>query len=163
MRRISSALMPVGPATASGVNGSASARTSSTPVRCSPGVARSSAKSVWTIAKSSSGSDPGRMKWCSSACSAVRERRGSTTTTFPPRSRIPRMRPRASGEVISDPLEASGLAPSTSRCMVRSRSGTGMESAPPNMYPHETCLGIWSTVDALKTFLVPSALLKTRP
>ena len=31
---------------------------------------------------------PGRMKWCSSACSAVRLRRGSITTTLPPRSRI---------------------------------------------------------------------------
>ena len=36
---------------------------------------------------------PGRMKWCSSDSSAVRDRRGSMTTTLPPRARIARSRP----------------------------------------------------------------------
>ena len=40
---------------------------------------------------------------------------------------------------------------------MRSRSGTGTVSAPPNIRPALTCLGIWSTVLALKTFAVPSA------
>ena len=41
-----------------------------------------------TSANSRSASVPGRMKWCSSASSAVRLRRGSITTTLPPRSRM---------------------------------------------------------------------------
>ena len=44
-----------------------------------------------------------------------------------------------------------------------SRSGTGTESPPPNIMAAATCLGIWSTVLALKTFCVPSALMKPRP
>ena len=106
---------------------------------------------------------PGRMKWCSSASSAVRLRRGSTTTTLPPRARIARSRPRMSGAVIRLPLEASGLAPRISRWSVRSTSGIGTLSGPPNMWPAETCFGIWSTVLAVKMFLVPSALSRTRP
>ena len=85
---------------------------------------------------------PGRMKWCSEASRAVRLRRGSMTTTLPPRSRIARIRPRMSGAVSSEPLETSGLAPRISRWSVRSTSGTGMLSAPPNMSPAERCLGI---------------------
>ena len=80
-----------------------------------PASSRPSAKSTWTSANSSSASVPGRMKRCSSASLAVRVRRGSTTTILPPRARIARRRPRTSGAVISEPLEASGLAPSTSR------------------------------------------------
>ena len=79
--------------------------------------------------------------WCSSAASAVRERRGSTTTTFPPRARSARSRPRTSGAVISEPLEASGFAPSTSRCIVRSRSGTGTDSGAPNISAGADLLG----------------------
>ena len=106
---------------------------------------------------------PGRMKWCSSASSAVRVRRGSITTTFPPRSRMPRSRPRMSGAVIRLPFDTSGLAPSISRWSVRSRSGTGTESIVPNIRPDETCLGIWSTVEALKMFCEPSARSSAGP
>ena len=116
-----SASIPQIGATASGVNGSASAGRSSRPVArarpVGPGSARPSDRSVWTMANSSSASVPGRMKWCSEASSAVRERRGSMTTTLPPRSMMPRSRPRMSGAVSSDPLEASGLAPRISRCV----------------------------------------------
>ena len=45
-----------------------------------PGRVSCSSNSVCTIANSSSASVPGRMKWCSSASSAVRVRRGSSTT-----------------------------------------------------------------------------------
>ncbi len=129
MRRIASAAIPVAGATASGVNGCASASTSATPSARPSGRTRSSAKSTWTSAKSSSASVPGRIGWCSSASSAVRERRGSTTTSLPPRARSARSRPRMSGAVSSEPLEASGLAPSISRCIVRSTSGIGTVSA----------------------------------
>ena len=54
-----------------------------------------------TSANSSSASVPGRIGWCSSATSAVRLRRGSTTTSLPPRARSARSRPRMSGAVIS--------------------------------------------------------------
>ncbi len=92
---------------------------------------------------------PGRMKWCSEASLAVRLRRGSTTTTLPPRSWIARMRPRMSGAVSSEPLETSGLAPRISRWSVRSTSGTGTLRPPPNMNAEESCFGIWSTVEAV--------------
>ena len=91
---------------------------------------------------------PGRMKWCSAASCAVRLRRGSMTTTLPPRSRIARIRPRMSGAVSSEPFETSGLAPRTSRWSVRSTSGTGTERPVPNISPAESCFGIWSTVEA---------------
>ena len=104
--------------------------------------------STWAIANSSCASVPGRMKWCSEASCAVRLRRGSTTTTLPPRSRIARMRPRMSGAVSSEPLETSGLAPRISRWSVRSTSGIGTLSPAPNISPDETCFGIWSTVEA---------------
>ena len=106
---------------------------------------------------------PGRMKWCSSACSAVRLRRGSTTTTFPPRSRIRRRRPRMSGAVRRLPFDASGLAPRMTRWSVRSTSGTGTERIVPNMNPAATCFGIWSTVLAEYRFLVPSRRRNTWP
>ena len=119
-------------ATASGVNGSASSAIRSAPFACSasaPGSARPSSSSTLAIANSSSASVPGRMKWCSEASRAVRLRRGSMTTTLPPRSRIARIRPRMSGAVSSEPLETSGLAPRISRWSVRSTSGTGTLSA----------------------------------
>ena len=72
---------------------------------------------------SSRASAPGRMKWCSSASSAVRVRRGSTTTTLPPRSRMPRSRPRMLGAVSRLPFDTSGLAPRISRWSQRSTSG----------------------------------------
>ena len=103
------------------------------------------------------------MNRCSSASLAVRVRRGSTTTIFPPRARIARSRPRTSGAVMSDPLEAIGLAPRTSRKSVRSRSGIAMLSPVPNMSAEAICFGYWSTVDAEKTFFEPIALSRTRP
>ena len=65
-----------------------------------------------------------------------------------------------SGAVSRLPFDASGFAPSTSRCWVRSMSGTGTLSPPPNMSPVATCFGIWSTVLAEKTLRVPSALIR---
>jgi hypothetical protein len=40
-------------------------------------------------------------------------RRGSTTTTVPPRAMIARSRWRAPGAVISEPFDTDGFAPST--------------------------------------------------
>ena len=94
IRRMSSAGDPAGRARrASGVNGADQlARPASSPSTCSasaPGSTRPSAKStLHQRERGSSASVPGRMKWCSSASSAVRLRRGSITTTLPPRSRI---------------------------------------------------------------------------
>ena len=51
-----------------------------------PGRARPSASSVWSSASSSRASVPGRMGRCQSASAAVSVRRGSTTTSRPPRS-----------------------------------------------------------------------------
>jgi len=84
---------------------------------------------------------PGRMKWCSSASCAVRVRRGSTTTIFPPRPRRARSRPRMSGAVIRLPLEASGLAPRVRRWSVRSMSGTATDVPVPNTSALAICLG----------------------
>ncbi len=92
---------------------------------------------------------PGWMKWCSSASSAVRVRRGSTTTTLPPRSRMPRSRPRMSGAVSRLPFETSGFAPSRMRWSQRSTSGIGTDRIVPNISPADICFGIWSTVDAV--------------
>jgi hypothetical protein len=105
---------------------------------------------------------PGRMKWWTSASSAVRLRRGSITTTVPPRPRMARSRPFMSGAVIRLPFETSGSAPRTRRKSVRSRSGTGTLRPVPNMRPTATCFGIWSTVLAEKTRRVPSAFRRTR-
>ena len=85
------------------------------PASRSSGRARSSSNRTWTSANRKYASVPGRMKWCSSACSAVRLRRGSRTTSLPPRSRRDRRRPRMSGAVIRLPFDASGFAPRTSR------------------------------------------------
>jgi hypothetical protein len=41
-------------------------------------------------------------------------RRGSTTTTVPPRSTIARSRCRAPGAVMSEPFDTAGFAPNTS-------------------------------------------------
>ena len=56
---------------------------------------------------------PGRTKWCSVATFAVSVRRGSRTTIRPPRALRSRSRCGKSGTVISEPLEAIGLAPKT--------------------------------------------------
>ena len=149
IRRIVAASIPQTGAAASGVNGRARSRTASIPAVCSasrPGAARSSSNRTCTSANSRCASVPGRIGWCSSAASAVRLRRGSTTTSLPPRARSAFNRPRMSGAVISEPLDASGLAPSISRCRVRSTSGIGTDSAPPNIRAEEISLGRWSTV-----------------
>ena len=39
-------------------------------------------------------------------------------------------------------------------------SGTGTLSQSPNISPLDSCLGIWSSVDAEKTFLLPTARIK---
>ena len=109
-RRIVAASTPVAPATRSGVNGSIAAANSSRPARCSPmcvpGSARPSATITLAIAASSSASEPGRIDTHSSASSAVFERRGSTTTTLPPRARIASIRPGKSGAVHMLPFDA---------------------------------------------------------
>ena len=122
-----------------------------------------SANRTWTSANSSWASVPGRIARCSSAACAVRLRRGSTTTSRPPRARSARSRPRTSGAVINEPLDASGFAPSISRYCVRSRSGIGIESGAPNISAAATSLGRWSTVLAVNTLRVPSALMNARP
>jgi hypothetical protein len=53
------------------------------------------------------------------------------------------------------PFEAKGLAPRISRKSVRSTSGTGIVSPPPNMRAAEISFGRWSTVEAEKTFVEP--------
>ncbi len=68
-----------------------------------------------------------------------------------------------SGAVSRLPLDTSGLAPRISRWSVRSTSGTGMLSAAPNISPAETCLGIWSTLDAVNTLRLASAFSNTGP
>jgi hypothetical protein len=52
------------------------------------------------------------------------------------------------GAVRRLPFETSGFAPSSRRWSQRSTSGIGTDSIVPNMCPAETCLGIWSTVEA---------------
>ncbi|MCW2643282.1 MAG: hypothetical protein JWP76_5588 [Dactylosporangium sp.] len=94
-------------------------------------------------------SAPGRIGTYRSAARAVRLRRGSTTTNRPPRSRSAFSRPGASGTVHRLPLDEYGSAPRINRKSVRSMSGTGIAKGPPNRYPHETCLGIWSRVEAV--------------
>ena len=89
---------------------------------------------------------PGRIGWCSSAASAVRLRRGSTTTSLPPRAFSAAIRPRMSGAVISEPFDASGLAPSISRCCVRSTSGIAIDSPVPYISALAISFGRWSTV-----------------
>ena len=68
-----------------------------------------------------------------------------------------------SGAVSRLPLDTSGLAPRIIRWSVRSTSGTGIDSGAPNISPEETCLGIWSTVLAVKMLFEPSARSHTGP
>ena len=92
---------------------------------------------------------------------AVSLRRGSTTTTVPPLSRMASIRPLKSGAVHSEPLEAWGLAPSMTSRSVRSRSGTGTATEP-NMRDAEISLGRWSTVLAENRLPVPSEVITAR-
>ena len=89
------------------------------------GTSSPSAIRTCSIASSTKASEPGRTKWCSSATLAVSVRRGSSTTILPSRARRSRTRFGKSGTVISEPLEAIGLAPMTRKYDVRSMSGIG--------------------------------------
>ena len=115
---------------------------------------------VWAIAATRNASVPGRMRTCSSATSAVRVRRGSTTTRRPPRVFRARSRAGISGAVHRDPFETIGFAPRMSMKSVRSMSGIGIDRPVPNISPAATWVGIWSTVLAVKTFRVPSARMR---
>ncbi len=109
---------------------------------CAPGSAIPSATITFAMAASNSASEPGRIDTHSSDSSAVFERRGSTTTTLPPRALIAWRRPGKSGAVHMLPFDAYGLAPSISRKSVRSRSGTGTATGDPNTWPDATWRGI---------------------
>ena len=91
---------------------------------------------------------PGTIGSHSSARSAVPVRRGSITTTRPPRSRMPAISPMTSGHASSEPCEAWGLAPMTTSRSVRPMSGTGIFHMPPYIRWELTFLGHWSTVPA---------------
>ena len=88
---------------------------------------------------------------------AVSVRRGSITISRPPRACMARALPLKSGTVHMLPLLASGLAPITSSRSVRTMSGRATDNQWPNISPLASCLGIWSSVLAENTFLVPSA------
>ena len=117
---------------------------------------------MFAIAANSSASVPGRIASHSSACSAVRLLRGSTTTSFPPRACIASSRPGKSGAVHKLPFDSYGFAPRINKYWVRSKSGTGTELTEPNIIPEETCFGIWSTVEALNRCREPMACNNTR-
>ena len=144
--RITVAATSVATTTDSGVNGAIAATNSSSPLRysatCGPTLTRFSTTRTLHIAASNSASEPGRIAIHSSASSAVRERLGSTTTTFPPRSRMRSILPGKSGAVHMLPFDTYGLAPRTKRCSVRSRSGTGTATGDPKMRPAATWRGI---------------------
>ena len=83
-----------------------------------------SAKITCSIDSSIQASASGRIATCSNA-RAVSERRGSTTTTRPPRATIACSSSLIRGAVSTLPWETSGLAPTISRRSVRARSGIG--------------------------------------
>ena len=63
-----------------------------------------------------------------------------------------------SGAVISEPLEAIGLAPNTRKYDVRSRSGIGSSSWWPNSCHATSWWGTWSTVEAREPVAGPQRL-----
>jgi hypothetical protein len=71
------------------------------------------------------------MGTCSEASFAVSVKRGSTVTTFPPRSRMARSFVRTSGVTITLPCDTTGFAPMQRKKFVRSRSGTGYTATLP--------------------------------
>ena len=105
----------------------------STPASSGPSRVSFSSKTTWMSAKKRSASLPGRRKTWRSASFAVSVRRGSTTTSFPPRAFSAVMRRFTSGAVMMLPFETTGFAPTTSQWSVRSMSGTGMKSTCPNI------------------------------
>ena len=77
--------------------------------RAAPRSARPSAKSVCAIPASKSGVGAGAdRKWMVVRGSAVLVRRGSTTTTLPPRARIAASLPGKSGAVARLPFDSAG-------------------------------------------------------
>ena len=76
-----------------------------------------------------------------------RVRRGSTTTSRPPRARIARRRPRTSGAVIRRPLEAIGLAPEHEQVVAcgRGRAAATRAAGAEHRCATASCLGCWST------------------
>ena len=102
------------------------------PARTAPGRRGLRRRCVCSIARSSAASPPGRMKWwLRRPRRASRSAAGRSARPRPPRSRTPRTRARTSPSPIWLPLDAAGFAPSTSRCWVRSMSGTGSARASP--------------------------------
>ena len=91
---------------------------------------------------------PGVIGSHSSAFSAVPVRTGSITITLPPRPRIASISPITSGQAISEPCDACGLAPITTNRSVRRMSGTGIFHMPPYIRWELTFFGHWSTVPA---------------
>ena len=89
-----------------------------------------SAKITSSIESSIQASPSGSIATCSKA-RAVSERRGSTTTTRPPRSVIACSWSLTRGALSTLPCETSGLAPTTSRKLVRARSGIGTMNGEP--------------------------------
>ena len=144
-------------ATRSGENGSAALSSSLSPrveTPSRPTATRFSANSVCTMAISSSASDPGRMKWCSSATRAVSVRRGSMTTSRPPRARRSFRRRSMPAAVMMLPLETSGFAPMQRKKCARSTSGTGMSAWCPNISSATSMCGSWSALVAEKRIFV---------
>ena len=114
MRRMVSAGIRQAASTYSGVNSAAAARTASTlssRSAMSPSSTRSSANNTLTMASRKAASVPGRIGIHSSARAAVPVRRGSMTTTLPPRARMPSSSPRMSAHASKLPCDAWGLPP----------------------------------------------------
>ena len=121
-------------ATRSGGKSAAAARTASTPstyAPTSPSSTRSSANRTCTIARRNAASVPGTIGIHSSARSAVPVRRGSITTTLPPRARMPSSSPRMSAHARSEPCDACGFPPMMIQWSVRGTSGVGIDHMPP--------------------------------
>ncbi len=154
--------MPVTAAAAAGVTCAMAARAASRFFSGSAGFGLNapSPRITLIIAISSAASLPGRMKWCSLAISAVSLRRGSTTTTLPPRDWIAFSRRATSGTVIMLPLEAIGLPPRIRKWSVRSMSGIGIRNWWPNISNEVSCCGSWSTDEALNALRVFSRRAK---
>ncbi len=113
---------------------------------------------VCATAARKAASPDGRMAICSLARSAVSVRRGSNTTTRPPRSRSFCIRPIKPGATIMLPLDSAGLAPITHNNWLRSMSGMLSENSSPNKRPDTTWRGFWSRLPAVKKLVEPSAL-----
>jgi hypothetical protein len=120
--------MPVSALTRSGARSRTSAASASSPLACCPIAAascRPSSRIVFSMPASSQGSPSGR-SGCHSNCAAVSERRGSTTTTRPPRAVIAAICSLTRPAVSMLPWVTTGLAPSTSRKSVWAKSGNGV-------------------------------------